>query len=112
MYIGHYKYTSVGLGESDGVFQSLRFRSVYTKPIKRTLIQILPVIMLYIFHNVSLYNLATFSIILNIHDSSELFRHIRTPYCKRYSHVMQTNKDFFYFSCLKFAVSILINDKI
>ncbi|MEW8547607.1 MAG: reverse transcriptase family protein, partial [Candidatus Thiodiazotropha sp.] len=56
----------------------------------------------------SLYNIATFSIILNIQNNLEMFKQIRTPYKKYHSNNTNQNFEFFCLSLLKFAVVLFL----
>lgn len=107
MHLGHSRYTSDGLGGSDGIFQSLRFRTGQKQPLKRTMFLVLPVIMLYMLHHLSFYNFATLSIIHNIQHNLELFKRIRSPYQKYHPNNTKPNNDFIRLLLTGFAVILL-----
>ena len=97
MHLRHSRYTSDDLGGSDGIFQSLKFRTGQKQPSICTMILILPVILLYMLQHLSLYNIATLSIIVNIQYNLEMFKRIRSSYKKNHSDNAKRNNDFFLF---------------
>ena len=71
------------------------------------MILILPVIMLYMLQHLSLYNIATLSIIVNIQYNLEMFKRIRSSYQKYHSDNAKRNETMIFSArCLRGSLSL------
>lgn len=108
MYIGHFKYTSNGLGGSDGVFQSLRYKPEARQSSKCKILTILPIFMLLLFTLNEIYIHFSYSIIIQTQRNCELFKLIKYSNSRRHSVVQKHNTGFIVFCSKIFFICVSV----